>query len=67
MTILLDADSSQLRFRLRQAVKYLKAQQTAVDFPQLLYDLLWWGNEEHSVQRRWARAYFTENQSRSNE
>ena len=63
MTILLDSDSSQLRFRLRQVVQLLKSQQIAVDFPKLLDDLLWWGSEEHYVQRRWARAYFAENQS----
>lgn len=61
MKILLDADTSQVGFRLRQAVVFLKAQQVAIDFQQLLDDLLWWGHEEHNVQRRWARSYFTEN------
>lgn len=63
MIIMLDADASQIRFRLRQVVQLLRSQQTALDFPRLLDDLLWWGHEDHGVQRRWARSYFTENQT----
>ncbi len=58
--ILLDSDESQLPFRLRQAVHYLKSQQVTINWQKLLEDLLWWSSENHSVQRRWARSYFAD-------
>lgn len=58
--ILLDSDETQLPYRLRQAVHYLKSQQVKVNWQKLLEDLLWWSSENRSVQRRWARSYFAD-------
>ncbi len=56
--ILLDSDIMQLPFRLRQAVRVLKSKQVAVNWQQLLEDLLRWNYSSRSVQKQWARAYF---------
>ncbi|MGQ9502992.1 MAG: type I-E CRISPR-associated protein Cse2/CasB [Anaerolineae bacterium] len=56
--ILLDTDSTQLPFRLRQAVHYLASQRVPVNWAQLLEDLLCWNHPRRFVQREWARAYF---------
>lgn len=55
---LLDADDTQLAFRLRQAVHYLQSQRVKVDWECLLDDLLHWGHPRRYVQQRWARSYF---------
>lgn len=56
--VLLDADETQLAFRLRQAIRFLQAQRVPVNWPGLLKDLLYWTHEDRSVQQAWARAYF---------
>lgn len=56
--ILLDSDATQLPFRLRQAVRFLKSKQVAVNWQQLLEDLLRWNYSNRTVQKQWARAYF---------
>ncbi len=58
--ILLDADATQLPFRLRQAIQYLRASRVRIDWVTLLCDLLFWSHPERFVQRRWARSYFAE-------
>lgn len=56
---LLDADREQLDFRLRQMVSLLVAHEVAVDWRQLLHDVLAWTHEgRQSVQITWARHYF---------
>ncbi len=59
---LLDADREQLAFRLRQAVRFLESQRQgtrgAVNWPQLLHDLLHWDHPKRYVQERWARSYY---------
>jgi CRISPR system Cascade subunit CasB len=57
--ILLDADSNQLPFRLRQTIHFLQSSRVRVNWPQLLTDLLFWNVPSRSVQLRWALAYFT--------
>jgi CRISPR system Cascade subunit CasB len=64
--ILLDADESQLPFRLRQALRYLAAKQVRVNWSGLLTDLLNWQNPQRFVQERWARDYFTDTQESAN-
>lgn len=64
--ILLDADESQLPFRLRQVLRYLAAKQVRVNWPGLLADLLNWQHPQRFVQERWARDYFTDVQEASN-
>jgi CRISPR type I-E-associated protein CasB/Cse2 len=56
--ILLDADANQLPFRLRQAIRYLKANEVRVNWHSLLEDLFDWSKPGRRVQQRWARAYF---------
>jgi CRISPR system Cascade subunit CasB len=56
--ILLDADVTQLPFRLRQTIKFLKSNRVRVSWQRLLEDLLVWNRPGRSVQRQWARAYF---------
>jgi CRISPR system Cascade subunit CasB len=56
--VLLDADTEQLAFRLRQAVHFAHGQRVAVDFVQLLKDVLLWDAADRWVQRTWARSYF---------
>jgi CRISPR type I-E-associated protein CasB/Cse2 len=63
--ILLDADRTQLPFRLRQAIHFLHSNRVRVNWPQLLADLLRWNFPSRSVQQRWARSYFAESQSQS--
>jgi CRISPR system Cascade subunit CasB len=56
--VLLDANEEQLRFRLRQAIRYLDSRRVAVKWPQLLRDLLAWDHPKRYVQENWARSYF---------
>jgi len=58
MEYLLDADSAQLPFRLRQAVRFLASNRVRVDWPLLLRNLLAWNHPDRYVQQRWARSYF---------
>lgn len=56
--ILLDSDTTQLPFRLRQTVRFLKSNNVAVNWQQLLWDLTRWHYASRIVQKTWARAYF---------
>jgi len=58
LEVLLDADPTQLSFRLRQAIKFAKSRDAHVNWAQLLHDLLRWNGGTRSVQKAWARAYF---------
>jgi CRISPR system Cascade subunit CasB len=53
---LLDADSDQFPFRLRQLVSLLKEQ--ALDFEDLLKGLIYWNDDRKSIQNRWARDFY---------
>jgi CRISPR system Cascade subunit CasB len=55
---LLDADEDELPWRLRQIVSLTTASGIALDWPQLLKDLLGWDHPDRYVQRRWAREYW---------
>lgn len=55
---LLDADTVQLNFRLRQTVHFLKSCRVKINWPQLLEDLLLWNHPDRFIQKRWARSYF---------
>lgn len=57
--VLLDADREQLRFRLRQAIRFLDSKRIPVNWPRLLQDLLAWEHPKRYVQEKWARAYFS--------
>lgn len=56
---LLDADTEQLRFRLRQAIRFAQSNRVPVNWPQLLRDVLRWDHPDRFVQRQWAEAYFS--------
>lgn len=58
MEVLLDADETQLAFRLRQAVHFLQKDRTPVNWGQMLEDLTYWNHPSRFVQKRWARSYF---------
>jgi len=58
MERLLDADRTQLPFRLRQALLYIHSQRGRVDWQQLLKDVLDWNRPSRIVQRRWAHSYY---------
>lgn len=53
---LLDADSEQLPYRLRQMITLLKDQ--VIDFDALLKGLLAWNHERKFVQNAWARDFY---------
>jgi CRISPR system Cascade subunit CasB len=58
MEVLLDADASQLSYRLRRAIAYLRSCRVPVNWYQLLEDLLQWNHPDRYIQQRWARSYF---------
>ncbi len=64
---LLDSDTEQLVFRLRQAVQFAKSNRVPVNWQQLLTDLLQWEHHSRHVQRKWAESYFGETRSTRNE
>jgi len=65
--ILLDSNISQLPFRLRQAVRFLRSSRVSINWQQLLEDLLRWNSFNRTVQKQWARAYFGISQPKADE
>lgn len=55
---LIDSDREQLPFRLRQAVRLANADEQAIDWIELLRDVLAWEQAERYVQLRWARDFY---------
>lgn len=53
---LLDADTDQLPYRLRQIISLLKEQ--PVDFDNLLNGLLHWNDDQKRTQNSWARDFY---------
>lgn len=53
---LLDADTDQLPYRLRQMIALLKDQ--PIDFDALLKGLLYWNDDEKRTQNAWARDFY---------
>lgn len=60
---LLDADSEQLPFQLRQAIKLLADEHRYINWAQLTRDVLAWSHSSRYVQRRWARDYVSAQES----
>jgi CRISPR system Cascade subunit CasB len=56
---LLESEAEDLPIRLRHAVSLLKSKSIDIDWPQLLKDLIGWGNPDRYVQKQWARSYWT--------
>lgn len=57
-TRLLDADPDELPWRLRQTIALLNSTGMAINWPELLDDLLRWEAPSRTVQTRWARQYW---------
>lgn len=57
-TALLDADSDELPWRLRQITTLLSASGITIDWPALLNDLWHWNHSDRFVQVRWARHFW---------
>jgi CRISPR system Cascade subunit CasB len=55
---LLECDAEDLPEHLRHAVSLLKAHEVAVDWAELLRDVLRWDSDERCIQRKWARTYW---------
>ena len=53
---LLDADSDQLPYRLRQMIALLKDQ--TIDFEDLVKGLLYWNDDRKRTQNTWARDFY---------
>ncbi|MHB1504470.1 MAG: type I-E CRISPR-associated protein Cse2/CasB [Acidimicrobiales bacterium] len=57
--VLLASEDERLTHHLRQAITQLSSDGTNVDFAVLFADLHNWDHPDRSVQRRWARAFWT--------
>ncbi|MCK9526382.1 MAG: type I-E CRISPR-associated protein Cse2/CasB, partial [Limnochordia bacterium] len=44
---------------LRQMIRYSSGKNIGVDWPRLLADLKYWNNPEKTVQKNWARNFFS--------
>ncbi len=62
---LIDADSEQLPYRLRQMVALLKDYE--IDFNNLSQDLLSWNHPDKFIQIRWAREFYNQSAEKSEE
>jgi len=58
LAILIDATSAELPFRLRQTVALLGSHEIRVNWPQLIYDLERWDNDDRAAQRKWAADFW---------
>ena len=61
-TRLLDSDADELRWRLRSNVTLLTSQGIALEWPQLLADMLDW-NRSSDVQVKWARDFWGQSEA----
>lgn len=51
--------SGELAYRLRQCVKLLASHKIGLDWPELIEDLRLWMHPGKSIQKKWARSYFS--------
>lgn len=58
-TALLDSDSDELAWRLRQITSQISSAAIAIDWPALLNDLWRWNLSSRSVQVNWARQFWS--------
>ncbi len=57
-TALLAAHPDDLPDALRQAVSFLKSKEVPVNWNRLFWDLQRWDEEDHRVQKEWAKAFW---------
>jgi CRISPR system Cascade subunit CasB len=55
---LLDTSLEDLRSPLTALVRQMKVEKVAINYPQLLADLKYWGSYRQSVQDEWARTFW---------
>ena len=58
LALLATEQEDQLAYHLRQFISLLKADGIALDYAQLLRDLLGWTHLDRYVQRRWAQQFY---------
>lgn len=58
--VLLNCHQDDLPVHLRHGVSLLKSKEIPIDWSQLLRDLRGWWHEDRYVQRKWARAFWSE-------
>ena len=57
-TALLAAHPDDLPDYLRQAVSFLKSKDVPINWNQLIWDLQKWNDEDHRIQKEWARSFW---------
>lgn len=57
-TVMLSAHPDDLPFQLRQAVSFLRSQEKAINYHQLIRDVQNWDHPARFVQRNWANAFW---------
>ena len=62
---LLSARVEGLPVHLRQMVTLLHANEVPIDYARLLGDLRWWESQKRTVQRQWARSFWSDKNSNS--
>lgn len=58
MRALLDTDSENLNFRLRQIFKFINSKRKPLNWEVIIDNILGWDNDKKYVQRKWAEGYF---------
>ncbi|MBT9153333.1 MAG: CRISPR-associated protein Cse2 [Firmicutes bacterium] len=59
------AHPGELAFRLRQCIMMAASDNVGVDWRELLYDILLWRSSDKSVQKKWAKSYFSDQDSKN--
>jgi CRISPR system Cascade subunit CasB len=63
---LLDTDTDELPYKLRQAITLIARDGVGLDWVQLIQDLHRWGNDNRRVQKDWARGFWTASETEPN-
>jgi CRISPR system Cascade subunit CasB len=55
---LLDTDTDELPYKLRQAITLIARESVGLDWRRLIWDLTKWGDPDRRVQKEWARDFW---------
>lgn len=66
-TSLLNAHPEDLPTYLKQVISLLRSNEIAINWHQLLHDLLSWNSESRYIQRQWANSYWAYQQKQETE
>jgi len=58
MKALLETDSENLNYRLRQALRFINSKRVFLDWNKIIKDILSWDSDEKRIQRKWAEGYY---------